>query len=172
MRLQPVRTVFSLTFLAMFLLFPGCGKDDQDTRRAAPDFNLHDLSGDTVTLTEYRGNPVLLDFWATWCPPCRDSIPELVELQAKYRDRGLVILGVSMDDPLRTDDRDLKTFKEDFNINYPILRASQEVVEDYFDGTNISIPTLFIIDREGLIAEVLVGFRPGAVEQSLQKVIS
>lgn len=165
-----IRNIFSIVCLGILLFFHGCDTN-ADTSPPAPDFQLQDLSGNVVSLSEYRGNPVLLDFWATWCPPCRSSIPELVDLQTKFRDEGLVILGISMDDPQKVNNQYLKAFKEYFKINYTLLRASQKVMEDYFENRNISIPTLFIIDQEGLIVDVLVGFRPGAVEESLKKII-
>lgn len=167
---QPIRIFFSMTCLTVFLLFFGC-ETKADPSRSAPGFSLQDTSGDSVSLKEHKGNPVLLDFWATWCPPCRRSIPELVELQAKYRDQGLVVMGISLDDPGRISDRDLETFKKQFEINYSILRANEQVVRDYFKGREISIPTMFLIDCRGWITDVLVGYRPGRVENSLKKII-
>ncbi len=164
------RKGFLFAPLILFLLFFGCNKK-ADITREAPEFTLQDLSGKNVSLSEHRGNPVLLDFWATWCPPCRNSIPELVDIQDKYRDKGLVILGISMDDPRQVNNRYLAEFKRYFKMNYPILRASRKVVRDYFGDSDISIPTMFIINREGRIVDVHVGFRPGAVEGSLKKII-
>jgi cytochrome c biogenesis protein CcmG/thiol:disulfide interchange protein DsbE len=170
MPFHSIRTVFTVACLTLFLLFPGCDTK-ADSSGTAPDFELQNLSGDKVSLKEHRGNPVLLDFWATWCPPCRTAIPELVALQTKYRDQGLIILGISLDDPQHINDRYLEAFKEYFKINYTILRASEKVVEDYFKERELAIPTMFVIDREGRIVDVLVGFRPGAVEGSLKKII-
>ena len=73
----------------------------------APDFSLPDLSGKTVSLEQFRGKVVLLDFWATWCPPCRMTIPLLINLQEQYGKKGLIILGVSIDDPRKVKDKDL-----------------------------------------------------------------
>jgi cytochrome c biogenesis protein CcmG/thiol:disulfide interchange protein DsbE len=162
-------SIYFLFFLVFFGFF-GCDKKT-DNNREAPDFTLPDLSGGSISLMEFRGSPVLLDFWATWCPPCRRSIPELVELQRKYRDRGLVILGISLDDPSQINNQYLSAFKEQVKINYPILRATQKLVQDYFGDSPISIPTLFTINRKGRIVDVFVGFRPGAVEDSLKKII-
>ena len=173
MALNSTRKFFYSIYLLFFLLFfgfLGCDKK-ADTNREAPDFTLADLSGSSISLHEFRGSPVLLDFWATWCPPCRRSIPELVELQRKYRDRGLVILGISLDDPSQVNDQSLSAFKEQAKINYPIMRATQKVVQDYFGDSPISIPTLFMVNRKGRIVDVFVGFRPGAVEDSLKKII-
>jgi peroxiredoxin len=149
----------------------GCAKKE-DPGEAAPDFSLEDLSGNTVTLAGSKGRVVLLDFWATWCPPCLMSIPELVGLQQKYREKGLVILGISLDDPEQLTNGDLLDFKKRLEINYTILRADWKVMEDYFGSGDASIPTLFVIDREGRIVEKYVGFRPGLVEESLEDLFS
>ncbi|RLB31118.1 MAG: hypothetical protein DRH11_13775 [Deltaproteobacteria bacterium] len=100
------------------------------------------------------------------------SIPELVELQEKYRDSGLVVIGISLDDPGRVSDSDLLAFKEKLKINYKVLRANYDVVKNYFGTENMSIPTMFIIDRKGRILEKHVGFRPGLLEESLRKLLS
>ncbi|MFC1535209.1 TlpA disulfide reductase family protein [Thermodesulfobacteriota bacterium] len=161
---------FLLRALTVVLVFLGCSTK-AETRHMASDFQLEDLSGNKVSLSEYRGYTVLLDFWATWCPPCRKSIPELVDLQNKYRDKGLVILGISLDDPQKINNKYLLAFKEKFKINYQIMRGDQKVLYDYFGNSNISIPTLFIINQEGRIVDKHVGFRPGAIERSLKKII-
>ncbi len=137
----------------------------------APDFTLPDLSGQMRTLSDYQGSVVILDFWATWCAPCRASIPELIELQEKYRDRDVVVLGVSMDDPRQVPDKYLRLFKHKLKINYPIVRFNRGVIQDYFANAPPAIPTLFMIDREGRIRDRVVGYRSGAVEKSLAKVL-
>jgi peroxiredoxin len=156
--------------LILFLFVYGCEKD-VEALQTAPDFTLRDLNGDSVSLENYRGNVVLLDFWATWCAPCRLSIPELVEIQKKYRGRGVVVLGISMDDPQMFSDTYILAFKEEFKMNYPILRADQKVAMDYFGTANMAIPTLFVINREGKLTDKIVGYAPGAVEDSFKRVL-
>ena len=156
--------------LILFLFLYGCDKE-VEALQTAPDFTLRSLNGDSVSLKKYRGKIVLLDFWATWCAPCRISIPELVELQKKYRDRGVAVLGISMDDPQMFSDKFILAFKEKFKMNYPILRADQKVAMDYFATASMAIPTLFVINREGKIVDKIVGYAPGAVERSLKKVL-
>ena len=158
-------------FCLLVLLCVGCSKKE-NPRDMAPDFSLEDLSGNTVSLKTSKGSIVLLDFWATWCPPCLMSIPELVGLQQKYGEKGLVIFGISLDDPGQISNGDLLGFKERLNINYKILRADWKVMEDYFGSGNASIPTLFVIDRKGRIVDKHVGFRPGIVEESLKELFS
>ena len=96
-------------------------------------------------MSSYRGKVVLLDFWATWCVPCREETPHFVELQQKYADSGLQIIGVSMDDspdPVRT-------FYEQFHMNYPVVMGTAEVGSAY--GGVLGLPIAFLIDRDGRI---------------------
>jgi len=162
--------LFAIPALMIFLLFQGCGKE-VDALQAAPDFNLEDLNGHYVSLKQYQGHIVLLDFWATWCPPCRQSIPELVRMQKKYMDEGVVILGISLDDPQQFNNRYLLAFKRKFKINYSILRANEKVALDYFGTSQMAIPTMFVINREGKIVDKHVGFAPGVVEKSIKKLL-
>ena len=159
-----------LLLVGIFILYSGCRKE-VEAGPTAPDFSLKDLSGKTVSLSSYRGRVVLLDFWATWCPPCRMSIPELVGLQEKYRDKGLAILGISVDDPERTTNDELNKFKEMAKINYPVLRCDKKVLEDYFGGQRMAVPTMVIIDEKGKIVERIPGFLPGALEKSLEPLL-
>ena len=165
------RTVCLIVLSAMLVLLGCTGKGD--TGGVAPDFSLEDLSGKEISLQGARGSVVLLDFWATWCPPCLSSIPELVDIQSKYRERGLVIIGASVDDPIMVSNGDLLAFKDRLGINYPIVRADARMLKAYFDNPErMAIPTMFIIDRAGKIIEKKVGFRPGVLEESLVKALS
>ena len=96
------------------------------------DFTLKDAGGATVKLSDYKGKVVLLNFWATWCGPCKMEIPEFVEAYSKYRDRGFVILGVlSEDDPPQ---KDLQAFMSEFKMNYPVMRQHAELEESFGDA--------------------------------------
>ena len=148
----------------------GCEKEVQ-AGPLAPDFTLADISGKTVSLEQYRGSVVLLDFWATWCPPCRMTIPVLAGLQDRYKDKGLVILGISIDDPRQVNDNDLIYFKKMSAINYPLFRFTPQIMRDYFSGQQLSVPTIFVIDRNGRIHDKIVGFQPEALQKSLAAVI-
>ena len=96
------------------------------------------------------------------------SIPELIGFQEKYRDKGLVVLGISMDDPQHVTNRDLESFKKMAKLNYTILRYNRKVVEDYFLNEAPALPTMFLIDRKGKIRDKIVGFVPGALEKALK----
>lgn len=137
----------------------------------APDFALRDLKGNLVTLGQFRDRIVLLDFWATWCPPCRKAIPELVSLQTQYRAKGLQVLGISLDDPALVRDADLRAFARKYRINYPVLRITPPVMQAYFGPKPPPIPTLFLIDRQGRILNHFVGFSPAALRGALEKAL-
>jgi cytochrome c biogenesis protein CcmG/thiol:disulfide interchange protein DsbE len=126
-------------------------KPDQE-RKTAPGFTLKDADGKSVSLSDYRGKVVLLDFWATWCGPCKLEIPWFEDLQRKDKDRGFAVLGVSMDD----DGWDaVKPFLKRLGVNYRVLMGDDMTAQLY--GGVESLPTTFLIDRAGRIAAVYVG---------------
>ena len=124
---------------------------------AAADFSGRDLMGSgVVQLSKLKGKVVLLDFWATWCPPCRRELPELVELQESYRAQGLVVVGASVDQQVGPDG--VKEFAQNWHINYPMLMATQEMAMQY--GGIQAIPTTFLIGKDGMIIKNYVGGQP------------
>ena len=121
-------------------------------RKLAPDFALKDSNGATVHLVEYKGKVVLLNFWATWCGPCKIEIPWFLEFEKEYKDRGFAVLGVSMDEDGW---QAVKPYIRDAKINYRVLLGNDQV-GDLYGGVD-SLPTTFLIDREGRVASVHVG---------------
>lgn len=121
----------------------------------APDFELSTLDGKVIRLSDFIGKIVIVDFWATWCAPCRMAIPELVELQSEYRD-DLVIIGISLDQPYTQ--QNLQPFIESYGINYPVVLGTLEVVEAY--GNIRGIPTSFIVNQDGEIVNKFTGYVP------------
>ena len=117
----------------------------------APDFSLPDLSGQNLNLSVYRGNVVLLDFWATWCDPCREEIPHFVALQQQYGSQGLQIVGVSMDDGPEP----VRDFSKQFKMNYPVVMGNAKTGELY--GGVLGLPVAFLIGRDGRIRAKHIG---------------
>jgi thiol-disulfide isomerase/thioredoxin len=124
-------------------------------RPDAPDFTLRDVRGNDVRFSDFRGRIVLLDFWATWCMPCRLAVPHLIELQQVYGDRGVEVVGVSVD---RNGLMAVLPFMQKIGINYTSLVGGQTIA--YKFGRMRSIPTLFIVDRKGRVAIRLEGLQP------------
>lgn len=112
-----------------------------------PPFLVTDLDGNAVSTAAWKGKVVLINFWATWCPPCRAEIPVLIDLANRYKDR-LQIVGVSVDEE---DPQDVKKFAEHFGINYPIVMASSEIVAEY--GGVAALPTLFVVNTDGKVVQ-------------------
>lgn len=127
---------------------------------AAPAWQLPDIDGKLVSLADLKGKILILDFWATWCPPCRQEIPGFVALQRKYQDRGLVVIGVSLD---KQGPSVVKPFALQFAMNYPVLMGNKKIITDY--GIEV-IPTTFIIDQQGNIVTVHEGFADSATFES------
>jgi cytochrome c biogenesis protein CcmG/thiol:disulfide interchange protein DsbE len=135
-------------------------------RQSAADFTLQDIDGKSVTLLSFKGKVVILDFFATWCPPCRKGIPEFVELYNTYKESGFVMLGLAVDGPASV----VKSFAGEMNINYPVLMANEEVQKAY--GGIRSIPTTFVLDRNLKIVNKYVGYQSKDVfEQDIKGVI-
>ena len=142
-------------------------KPDKE-RHDAPDFALRDSDGKIVHLSDYRGKVVLLDFWATWCGPCKIEIPWFMEMQRKNKDRGFEVVGVAMDDEGW---EVVKPFLATLSVNYRVVMGNDSTASIY--GGVDALPTTFLIDRTGKIAAVHIGltskkeFEDG-VEQLLQ----
>ena len=112
--------------------------------QAAPDFDLQTLDGKNTKLSDFRGKAVLLNFWATWCGPCKIEMPWFVELQKQYGPQGLQIVGVAMDD---SSTEDIAKFVKEMDVNYPILLGKESVGQSY-GGVGV-LPTTFFINRDG-----------------------
>ena len=153
----------SRVFVAMasMSLMAGCvsqGEDGAGGGRVevglpAPAYATMSLNGDSVSLAQLKGKVVLLNIWATWCHPCRDEIPELRAIHARYRDRGLELIGVSVD----TDgsDETIRTFMKDFQMTFPIWRDPDERVSTRFLA--VGVPATFLIDRDGVLRWRTIG---------------
>jgi len=153
--------------LALVIALYGCQKAEQPkgvavTGQKAPNFILHSLDGRSISLQGLKGRVVLLEFWATWCPPCRQSIPEMEALYNEFRGEDFALVGISMDDP--GDKETVKEFIKEFGIKYPVAIDDGKVSKSY--GV-ISIPSLFLLDKEHKIVKHYFGYNPG-----LKKILS
>jgi thiol-disulfide isomerase/thioredoxin len=129
----------------------------------APDFTLESLDGKSMRLSDFRGKAVLLNFWATWCGPCKIEMPWFVELQKEYGPDGFQIVGVAMDDSSKDD---IAKFAQEMGVNYPVL-LGKEAVGDAYGGVP-ALPESFFISRDGKIVDKIIGLRGRAeIEDSI-----
>ena len=126
--------------------------DAPSGKMLAPGWQLQSIEGKPVKLSDYKGKVVVLNFWATWCPPCRDEIPDLVSLQKQYAAQGVVVIGISMDEGGAAR---VASFAKKYGINYPVVMGDEKTFEAY-GGIQV-LPTTFIIDRKGNIVDGLQG---------------
>ncbi|HYM21271.1 MAG TPA: TlpA disulfide reductase family protein [Candidatus Kapabacteria bacterium] len=159
----------SITLVAVFLvaavsifLFARPHTEDMrsasfDDQKPAPDFSLQDINGNIVKLSDFKGKTVVLNFWATWCAPCRKEIPDFIEMQNQYGKDGLQFVGVAID---QEGVQVIKPFAEKAKMNYPVL-VGDDAVFAKFGGGN-AIPVTFLIDKKGAIRNSYVGMRPKA----------
>lgn len=155
--------------LILLALLLGCQQRQgglPEVGKKAPDFTLYDADGREVRLSDFEGKVVLIDFWATWCPPCQESLAELESLSHKFRDSEIVIIGISLDNGSDVAER-VKSYIERNRITYRILIDNGNLIKTY--GIR-SIPTAYLLDREHRIARHLVGFAPGMKEELSEQI--
>jgi cytochrome c biogenesis protein CcmG/thiol:disulfide interchange protein DsbE len=148
--------VIVMMLAAVFLVF-GCAQAPAvEVGKDAPAFTLADIDGKQMSLSDFKGKVIILDFFASWCPPCRQEIPDFIELEKQYEGEGLAIVGVAL-----VNAEEAKAFAAQFHINYPVLVDDGKVSALY--GPVRSIPTTFIIDKSGKIVKMYIGFRPKSI---------
>ena len=149
--------------IAAILLSTGCSSQpdhvtaaselkNKKARKAAPDFSLKDSNGKLVKLSDYKGKVVLLNFWATWCGPCKIEIPWFIDFEQRYKDRGFAVIGVTMDEESWDS---VKPYITEKKVNYRVVMGDDSVGKAY--GGVDSLPTTFVIDQEGRIASTHIG---------------
>ncbi len=193
-RVFPILTILLVLLAAMTLTLEGCGGREEPTTseersvaegEAAPEapeagaaggvgtdegqfpppFTLPDLHGNDVSLSDFEGKVVVLDLWATWCPPCRVEIPFLVSLHEEFEDQGLVVVGVGLD---QGGAADLAPFAKEIGMEYTVLVGGRSVQQAY--GVT-AIPTSFVIARDGRIAAKHVGYHPSMADGMRAEVV-
>lgn len=136
--------------------------------QVAPDFSLSTLDGKTMKLSDFRGKAVLLNFWATWCEPCKVEMPWFVDLQNKYGPQGLQVIGVAMDD---ASPGEIQSFAQKLGVNYPVLLGKEEVGSEY--GGIEYLPSTFYIGRDGKIIDHVFGLvSRSEIEANIEKALS
>lgn len=163
----PVRVVLALAIVATLLLsaLPACTPTQAaGVGRPAPDFSLRDIDGNTVRLRHLRGQVVFLNFWATWCPPCREEMPEIEIIHQRYKDAGVVVIGVDLDETVA----EVREYTEAGGFTWTfVIDTTGEVARDYRVDV---IPTSFFIDGEGTIRSIAIGaMSEQQIEEKLAK---
>jgi cytochrome c biogenesis protein CcmG/thiol:disulfide interchange protein DsbE len=161
--------ILLVTIAASFLTAPGPVDAAPRSGQPTPNFKVISTSGQTITQENYRGHVLVLDFFATWCQPCRKSIPHLVEMNRKYGKQGLQILGLSVDED---GERAVKTFTDEFRVNYPLALAGDSTTVDF--GVR-SVPIMYLVDKKGKIVEVYRGYSDEtarSVDQSIKRLLA
>ncbi|MCL4489153.1 MAG: TlpA family protein disulfide reductase [Chloroflexi bacterium] len=135
----------------------GAGSSSRPTTvkvgQAAPEINLKSLTGDQIVLSQLQGRPVIVNFWATWCGPCREEFPTLVRKYKQYQNQGLVIIGVNYQD--ENSDDGVRTFMRNTLVNFPIVRDQDGRVGEMYRISGL--PTSIFIDRKGIVRDIIVG---------------
>ena len=167
--LSPFIRILLVTIAASFLAEVGTVDAAPRSGQPAPNFKITSTTGQTISQDNYRGYVLVLDFFATWCQPCRQSIPHLVEMNRKYGKQGLQILGLSVDED---GERVVKTFTDEFRVNYPLAMAGDSLTVDF--GVR-SVPVMYLVDKKGKIAEVYRGYSnemARSMEQSIKRLLA
>jgi thiol-disulfide isomerase/thioredoxin len=139
--------------LGLILILSHCSRGTKEPGvTLAPDFTVKTLDGQEITLSKLKGKAVLIDFWATWCGPCRESIPHLIQIYRMNQSNGLEVIGMSLD---KGDGDTVRNFAKSMEIPYPIAITSEEVARSY--GVT-SLPTAIFVDKEGKIRQKFIGF--------------
>ena len=167
--LSSLKKILLATIAASFLSIPGPVDAAPRAGQHAPNFKVISTTGQTISQDNYRGHVLILDFFASWCQPCRMSIPHLVEMNRKYGKQGLQILGLSVDED---GERAVRTFTEEFRVNYPVALAGESTTIDF--GVR-SVPIMFLIDKKGRVVDVYRGYTgemARSVEQSIKRLLA
>jgi len=143
-------TLQAIVFAVILIIFSPLSVLGQEIK--APQFELRDVSGRTVRLNNYRGKVVLINFWATWCPPCRAEMPDLVRLQREHARQGLQIIGITYPPERRTR---VRRFARSLKVNYPIILGTRQIKARF--SLDETLPLTVVIDRDGKVNDIISG---------------
>lgn len=159
-----IRVIVSCLLFCLLSALIGCrsGAPKSHAGAAAPDFTVTDIHGNKLSLSEYKGKVVLLDFWATWCAPCLEEIPHFVQMQQTLGPQGFQTIGISMDDGPKP----VQQFYQDHKLNYPVAVGDTKLADSY--GGVLGLPVTFVINKDGQIRKKFVGATdPAVIEQEV-----
>ena len=168
MKLNRLQVLILLTVLAVIVIlakYTSTSNSSVENVRPAPQFSLANLDGKNVSLKDFADKVMVVDFWATWCGPCREEIPHLNKLYENYRGKGVVVVGISMD---AEGPEVVKQFAKELRMEYPVVMGNENVQQDF--GGIVGLPTTFIIDRKGNIVKKYTGYQP-AIMQDMEQTI-
>ena len=168
MKLNRLQVLILLTVLAVIVIlakYTSTSNSSVENVRPAPQFSLANLDGKNVSLKDFADKVMVVDFWATWCGPCREEIPHLNKLYENYRGKGVVVVGISMD---AEGPEVVKQFAKELRMEYPVVMGDENVQQDF--GGIVGLPTTFIIDRKGNIVKKYTGYQP-AIMQDMEQTI-
>ena len=159
--------IYFIPVAILGLIAMGCSAPAAEVGKPAPDFRLSDLAGEEVNLSDFEGKPVLLNFWAGWCRPCKEEMPYLQQVYEEWSDRGLVVLTVNLGDSRS----EVNRFMQSNRLSLPVLLDTKQSLAQKYNVA--SIPTTFFIDKDGIVrAKIIGGFRSKeAIETKLGQIM-
>lgn len=148
------------------LALPGTSVSDPRSTRVPEDFDIRTVDGRTIKLSAYRGKVVVMDFWATWCAPCRQETPQLARIARENRDRGVEVVGLHIDDRGKSSPEDIRKFIDSYGIGYTVGLATDDIFTSYLGTADDTIPQTLVFGRDGRLIKHLIGY-----DQSHAKVL-
>lgn len=139
------------------LALPGTSVSDASTRVPA-DFDVRTVDGRTIKLSAFRGKVVVMDFWATWCPPCRQETPQLARIARENRDRGVEVVGLHIDDRGKSSPEAIRKFIDNYGISYTVGLATDDMFTAYLGSADDTIPQTLVFGRDGKLRKHLIGY--------------